>query len=168
MLDGIGCGAGVSVRECIIDLLLDNLDGVCGGVCLAEALVFCEPVNVGDDVVGLVEVGEQIQRAGSSVPLVRLVFCPHKVLLDRAQKLSMKGAVDVPKVFERKRGRVMSVANGRCFESGGAFQYDGRRSGIGRGHEPCFQEGRVDGGGEGEAKVSERAAAKVCVSQRRV
>ena len=80
----------------------------------------------------------------------------------------MKGAVDVPKVFERKRGRVMSVANGRCFESGGAFQYDGRRSGIGRGHEPCFQEGRVDGGGEGEAKVSERAAAKVCVSQRRV
>ena len=62
----------------------------------------------------------------------------------------------------------MNVADGRCFGSSGTFRDDRRLSGIWRGHDQCRQEGCVDGGGEGESNVSERAAAEVCVEERRV
>ena len=39
LLGGVGRGASVSVHKYIIDLTPDDLDGVGGGVCLAEALV---------------------------------------------------------------------------------------------------------------------------------
>ena len=73
----VGCGAGVGVCDSVIDLMPDNLDGVDGGVCLAEALVVCKPVYVGDDSVGLVELGKQIQRNESAIPSVRYVFYPY-------------------------------------------------------------------------------------------
>ena len=100
-LGGVRRGSGVSVRNCVIDMPPDDLNGIGGGVCLAEALVVCKPVGVGDDSVGLVQVGEQIRRAGSAIPSVWHVFYPHKVVLDGSQKLLMKGAVYVPKVVER-------------------------------------------------------------------
>ena len=62
----------------------------------------------------------------------------------------------------------MSVADICCFGSGSACRDDGRRSGIGGGDNPCCREGRVDGGGEGEAEVFKRAAAKVFIYGRRV
>ena len=88
---------------------------------------------------------------------------PHEFFLDGAQKLLMKGAVYVSKDVECQRGCVMSVTDGRCFGSGGACQDDGCCSGIGRGDNLCCHEVRVDGGGEREAEVSERTAAKICV-----
>ena len=66
----------------IFELTPDYLDGVSGGVCLTEALVVRKPVCVGDDGVGLVEVGKQIQRDGSAIPSLRHVFYPYKVVLD--------------------------------------------------------------------------------------
>ena len=93
LLGQVGCGAGVSICDGVIDLTPDNLNGVGGGVCLAKALVVCEPVCIGDDGVGLVDVGKQIQRAGSAIPLVRFVFYPHKVVLDGDHQLIPKGAV---------------------------------------------------------------------------
>ena len=74
LLGKVGRGAGVGVYDVVIDLTPDNLDGVGGSVFLAEALVVCEPVCIGDDSVGLVDVGKQIQRAGYTIPLVRPVF----------------------------------------------------------------------------------------------
>ena len=69
---------------------------------------------------------------------MRPVFHPHQVVLDGAKKLLTKDVVDVPKGVERKRGRILSVADGRCFGSGDAFRDGRRRSGIGRGNDPCF------------------------------
>ena len=46
-----------------------------------EVLVVCKPVCFGDDGVGLVEVGEQMQHTGSAVHLVRTVFYLQKVVL---------------------------------------------------------------------------------------
>ena len=100
--------------------------------------------------------------------LVRPVFNLHEVVLDGAQKLLTKGAVNVPKVLECKRGCVVSIADGRCFGSGGACRDDGHCSRIRRGHKPCCREGRVDGGGKGEAKAYEFTASKVCGDRRRV
>ena len=131
-------------------------------------LVICNPVCVRDYSVGLVEVGKHIQRARSTIPSVRLVFYPHEVVLDVAHKLFLKGAVYVLKGVKRENGRVVSIIDGRCFGSGGDFRDDRRRSGIGRGKNPCFQKGCLDGGGKGEAKVYERAAANICVDRRRV
>ena len=74
LLGGVGRGAGVGVRDCVINLPSDDLDGVDRGLCVTKALVFYKPVSVGDYVVGLVEVGEQIQNSGSAIPLVRPVF----------------------------------------------------------------------------------------------
>ena len=123
-LGRVGCVSGVGVCNDVINLTPDNLNGVGGGVCLSEALVFCEPVCVGDGDVGLVEAGKQIQRAGSAIPLVRPVFYRHKVVLDVAQKLLPKGTVNVPKYVESKRGRVVSVEDELCFRSGGACRDD--------------------------------------------
>ena len=39
LLGGVGRGAGIGVRNCVIDIPPEYLDGFCGGVCLAEALV---------------------------------------------------------------------------------------------------------------------------------
>ena len=76
LLRGVGRGAGVSVRNCVIDLPPENLDRVGRGICLAEVLVVCDPVGFGDDDVGLVQVGEQIHRARSAIPSVWPVFDP--------------------------------------------------------------------------------------------
>ena len=73
----IGSGAGVGVRDCVINLPPGNLDGDGGCVCLVEALVVHEPVSIRDHGVGLVQVGEQIQCTGSTIPAVRLVLDPH-------------------------------------------------------------------------------------------
>ena len=54
LLGQVRCGAGVGVCDGVIDLTSDDVDGVGGDVCLAEALVICKPVFVGDDSVGLV------------------------------------------------------------------------------------------------------------------
>ena len=59
-LGGVWCVAGVCVRNCVVDLPPDDLDGVSGSICLVEALIIHNPVGVGDDGVGLVDVGEQI------------------------------------------------------------------------------------------------------------
>ena len=76
--------------------------------------------------------------------------------------------VYVPKCVERKRCRVVSVADGHSFGSGGACRENRRFSRIGKGHGLCCREGCVDSGGEGEAKVSKSATDKVCVDRRRV
>ena len=81
LLGGVGHGAAVGVRYCVINMPQDNLDGVGGTVCLAEALVVSKSVGVGDDSVGLLEVVEQIQHAGSTISSVRPVIYPHKVVL---------------------------------------------------------------------------------------
>ena len=60
LLGRVGFGAGVGVCDDTINLTPDNLDGVCGVVFLAEVLVICEPVLIGDDGVGLVELGKHI------------------------------------------------------------------------------------------------------------
>ena len=97
---------------------------------------------------------------------MRPVFYLYKVVLNGAHKLLPKGAVYIPKCVESKRCPIVSVEDGYCFGSGDAFQYHGRHSGIERGTDPCCQEGHVGGGEEGEAKVSKRAAAEVCVDRR--
>ena len=163
LLGGVGRGSGVGVREFVINLLPDNLDVVGGGVCLAEALVLREPVGVGYDIVDLIQVGEQIQRAGFAILSVWPVFDPHKVVLNSAQKFLTKGEVYVTKGVERQLGRVVSVADGRCFGSVGAFRDNGRHFRVGRGDDPCCQEGPVYGGVDGEADLSELAAAEVYI-----
>ena len=50
------------MRNCVVYLPLDNLDGVCGSVCLSEVLVVRNPVRIGDEGIRRVQVGEQIQR----------------------------------------------------------------------------------------------------------
>ena len=112
--------------------------------------------------------GKQIQHDGYAIPSVRPVFYPFEVFLDGAQKFLPKGAVYIPKCIESKRCRVVGIADRRCFGSGGACRDDGHRSGIGRGYDPCCREVCVDGGGEGEAKVSERASVEVCVDGCRI
>ena len=131
------CGAGVC--DGVIDLTPDNLDGVGGDICLAEALVVRDPVCVGDDGVGLVEVGKKIKRAESAIPLVKPVFYLYKVVPEGSQKFLPKGELYVSKCVESQRGRVVGVADRRCFGSGGACRDDMRHSGIGRGHDPCCQ-----------------------------
>ena len=147
-LGKLGCGSGVGICYGVINLTPDDLGGVGGGVCLAEALVIRNPVCIGYDGVGLVELDKQIQRDGSAIPSVRPVFYPYKVVLNSAQKLLPNGAVYVPNFFESKRRCVVSVADGLCFGSGGACQDYRRRSVIGRWHNPCCREGHVDGGRE--------------------
>ena len=73
----------------------------------------------------------------------------------------MKGAFDVVEGVERQRRRVVRVADGRCLGSGSTCRDDECCSGIGRGDDSCFQKGRIDSGGEGEAQVDEGAAVKV-------
>ena len=133
-----------------------------------EALVVCEPVHVGDYGVGIVEVGKQIQYDGSAIPLVRPVLDPYKVFLYDHQKLFPEGAVHILKGVEGECCCVVSISDGHCFGSCGALQDYRRRFRIGRGHDPCFQEGCIDSAGEGEAQVPERAVAEVCVDRSRV
>ena len=77
-----------------------------------------------------------------------------------------KVAVDVVESVERQGGRVVRVVDEHYFGSGGACQDDGRCFGIGRGDDSCCRKGHVDGGGEGEAQVFERASAEVGVDRR--
>ena len=76
LLGRLGCRASVNVCDGIINMTPDDLNGVGGGVCLVEVLVVYKPVCVGDDIVGLVEVGKQIQRSGSAIPSAWPVFYP--------------------------------------------------------------------------------------------
>ena len=138
LLGRVGCGAGVDVCGSVINMTTDDFNGVSGGVCLAEALVVHDPVCVGDDGIGLVEVGKYIKSAGSAMPSVRPMFYLNEVVLNGAYNLFPKGAVYVQKGVESKRGYVLSVVNGFYFGSSGACQDDRRRSGIGRGHDPCY------------------------------
>ena len=92
---------------------------------------------------------------------MRLVLDPQEGVLDSAKKLLEKGAVNAVEGDERQRLRVVRVADGRCFGSGGACQDDGRCFGIERGDDSCCRKRCIDGGGEGEAQVSKSAAAKV-------
>ena len=78
-----------------------------------EVLVVRNPVGVGDDSVGLVEVGEQIQRYGSAIPSVRPVFYLHEAVFGSAHKFLTKGVVYVLKSVKRRCGRVVSVMDGR-------------------------------------------------------
>ena len=142
--------------------------GSVGAYASCKCLSFHEPVGVRDDGVGLVEVGEQIQLAGSAVTSVRPVFHRQKVVLDGSHNLLTKGAVKVLKGIECQGGRVMSVADGCCFRSVGACQDNMSRYWIGRGNDLCFRESYIYGGGEGEAKVYKSAAAEGCVDRLRV
>ena len=54
LLGGVGRGTRAVVDDCVVDLTPYNLEGVSRGVCLAEALVLCKPVDIGDDGVSLV------------------------------------------------------------------------------------------------------------------
>ena len=113
LFGGVRRGASVSIRDCVIDLMPDNINGVGGGVCLAELIVVRETFSIGDNGVGFVEVGEKIHLAGSAIPSVRPVFYPHKVVLNSAQKFLTKGAVYVSKGVEQKHGRIIIVVDGR-------------------------------------------------------
>ena len=84
MLVGIGSGHGIGVRDCVINLTPDDLNGDGGCVCLVEALVVRDLVGVRDHGVGHIQVGEQIQCTGSATPSVRLVLDPHGGVLDGA------------------------------------------------------------------------------------
>ena len=84
LLVGIGSGAGVDIRDRIINLPLGDLNGGSGCVCLAEELVVCKTVGVRDHGVGLVQVGEQIQCTGSAIPAVRLLLDQNKGVLNGA------------------------------------------------------------------------------------
>ena len=112
--------------------------------------------------------GEQIQCTGSAIPAVRLVIDPHESVLNGAYKLLAKGAVNVVEGVERQRRRVVRVADGHYFWSGGACQDDERCYGIGWWEYSCCRKGRIDGGGEGVVQVSESATANVGVDGRRV
>ena len=97
LLGGVGCGTGFVVCNNVIDLLPDNLNGVGGGVCLAEALFVGKPVCVCNHGVCLIQVGNKIQRARSSVTSVRPVFDTDKVVINGAHNLFPEGAVHVMK-----------------------------------------------------------------------
>ena len=65
--------AGVGVRYGVVNLLPGDLDRDRRRIWIAETLVILEPVDVRDDRVSCVKVGQQIQRDGSAAPAVRLV-----------------------------------------------------------------------------------------------
>ena len=70
--------------------------------------------------------GQQIQRAGSAVPAVRLVEDLEERVVDRVKKLLVQRVVDVCKGVKVKRHRVVCVLDGRCFGAGCAGRDDGR------------------------------------------
>ena len=64
---GLWRGSGVDVDNCVFNMPPDNLDGVSGGVRLAEALVVYEPVCVRNHGVRHGYVVEKIHHTGSAV-----------------------------------------------------------------------------------------------------
>ena len=112
--------------------------------------------------------GEQIQCTGSAIPAVRLVLDPQEVVFDSAEKLLVKGSVDVVEGVECQRHRIVLVADGRFFGSGCACWDYGCCSRIGREDDSCVRKGRIDSGGECEVQVAEGAAAEVDGDGRRV
>ena len=62
----------------------------------------------------------------------------------------------------------MGVPDGCCFGTGRAGQDDERCAGIERGDNSCGQDGGINLGGEGEAKVDEGTASKVGSNRRGV
>ena len=77
-----------------------------------EALVVCKPVRIGDVSIRHVQVGDQIQCAGSAVTPVGPVEDTDKVLFDGAQKFLTEGEVHVLKHVEHDCHRVVSVVEG--------------------------------------------------------
>ena len=69
---------------------------------------------------------------------MRLVLDAHKGVLNSAQKLLAKGAVEAVESVECQRLCFVRVADGRCFRSGGACLDDRRCFGIGRGDDSCY------------------------------
>ena len=112
--------------------------------------------------------GQQIQSAGSAVPALRLVEDSEECVFNGADKLLAQSAVDVREGVEGERSRVVCVSGGRCFGDGRANRDAGRCAGIERGDDSCGREGGIYGGGKGEAKVAEGAAAEVGGDGRRV
>ena len=74
--------------------------------------------------------GQQIQRAGSAVPAVRLVEHSHERVVDSAEKLLAKRAVDVCEGVKGKRFHVVGVPDGRYFGAGCASRDERRCAGI--------------------------------------
>ena len=142
-------GAGVGIFNCVVDLPPDDLDGVSGGVILAEMIVVCNPVGVCDDHIRRINVGEHIQSSGSAVSQVQPVEDTDEVFLDGAQKLLAEGAVHVLEHVEGNRCCVVGISYARRFQSGGACRDAGRWSIIGWVHGQCRQEGCLYSGGEG-------------------
>ena len=90
---------------------LEKLDGVGGGVCLAETLVMCNTVEVHDDHVRRVRVGEKIQYIGSAVFQVRTVEDTDEVVLNSSHNLLLEGAVHILEPVEGDRCRVVGVSD---------------------------------------------------------
>ena len=105
--------------------------------------------------------GQQIQRAGSAVPAVRLVEDSEERVINGAEKLLVQRAVNVREGVEGKCRHVVRVSDGRSFGAGRAGRDDGSCAGIDRDDNFCGQEGGIDGWREGEAQVDEGAAAEV-------
>ena len=61
---------------------------------------------------------EQIQRTGSAILAVRLVFDSLELVFDSAKKLLAQGAVDVGEGVEIQHCCVVRVADGPCSVSG--------------------------------------------------
>ena len=112
--------------------------------------------------------GQQIQRAGFSVPAVRLVEDSEERSVDGAKLLLEQRVVDVQEGVECKRRCIVCVSDGRCFWAGHAVRDERRCAGIERGDDSCGQDGVIDGGGEGEAKVTKGATAKAGSNRRSV
>ena len=74
--------------------------------------------------------GQQIERARSAVPAVRLLEDSEERVFDSAKKLLAQIAVDVQEGVEGKRRRVVCVSDGRCYGDGRAGRDDGRCAGI--------------------------------------
>ena len=70
LFSGLRHGVGVGLRNCVIYLPLDDLNGVGGSVRLAEALIVRNLVRVCNHGIFCVQMGEQIQSTRSAVSQV--------------------------------------------------------------------------------------------------
>ena len=143
LLGVVGRGSGVGIRNCVVDLPPDYLNGVGGGIRLAEPLVIRKTVRICDEHVCCAEVGKHIKCGGSTVSNVRPVEDTNEFVLGGAHKLLAEGAVHILKHVEGDRCRAVCVSDGRCLRSGGVCRDYGRCARIGWGHDGYHQEGRI-------------------------
>ena len=147
MIAGVRRRSGVGVRHGVVDLSPGDLDWDRRRVCLEETLVVLEPFGVGYDGVRRIKVGQQIQRAGSAVPAVRLVGHSKERVVDSAKKLLAERAVNVRESVKGERCRVVGVPNRRCFRAGRAGQDERIFASIEVGGDSCGRGCGIDGGG---------------------